>query len=128
VDLNALSSTIIGAAIEVHKVVGPGLLESAYEECLCHELTLLKIAFERQKPLPIIYKNCKLDCGYRLDIVVDSAIIVELKSCARVEPIHKAQLLTYLKLSGIPLGLLLNFNVPVMRDGIVRIINGKKRE
>jgi GxxExxY protein len=122
-DLNELSSTIIGAAIEVHKFAGPGLLESAYEECLCHELTLREIAFERQKPLPIVYKDCKLDCGYRMDIVVDNAVIVELKACDQVEPIHKAQLLTYLKLSGIALGLLLNFNMSTMRDGIVRIVN-----
>jgi GxxExxY protein len=125
-DLNELSSVIIGAAIEVHKVVGAGLLESAYEECLCHELTLREVTFERQKPLPIIYKDRKLDCGYRLDIVIDDAIIVELKSCHQVEPIHKAQLLTYLKLSGLTLGLLLNFNMPITRDGIVRIVNGMK--
>jgi len=125
-NLNALSSTIIGAAIEVHKVIGPGLLESAYEECLCHELSLRKISFERQKPLPIVYKDCKLDCGYRLDIVVDNAIIVELKSCERIDPVHKAQILTYLKMSRLTLGLLLNFNVTVMKEGIVRIVNGMK--
>jgi GxxExxY protein len=118
VDLIELSSEIIGAAIEVHKVVGPGLLESAYEECLCHELALRKIIFERQKPLPIVYKD------RRLDIVVDDAIIVELKSCEQVAPIHRAQLLTYLKLSGLTLGLILNFNATLMRDGIVRIANG----
>lgn len=127
-DINKLSSIIIGAAIEVHKVIGPGLLESAYEECLCRELSLRKISFERQKPLPIVYKDCKLDCGYRFDIVVDNAIIVELKSCNQIEPIHKAQLLTYLKLSGLTLGLLLNFNMTVMRDGIVRIVNGIKEQ
>jgi len=125
-NLNALSSTIIGAAIEVHKVIGPGLLESAYEECLCHELSLRKISFERQKPLPIVYKDCKLDCGYRLDIFVDNAIIVELKSCERIDPVHKAQILTYLKMSRLTLGLLLNFNVTVMKEGIVRIVNGMK--
>ncbi|MEJ2697355.1 MAG: GxxExxY protein [Candidatus Sulfobium sp.] len=122
-DLNELSSSIIGAAIEVHKFVGPGLLESAYEECLCHELTRRKIAFERQKALPIVYKDCRLDCGYRVDVVVNNAVIVELKACEQVEPIHKAQLLTYLRLSGIALGLLLNFNMPVMKDGIIRIVN-----
>lgn len=125
-DLNKLSSTIIGAAIEVHKIIGPGLLESAYEECLCHELSLRKISFERQKPLPVVYKECKLDCGYRFDIIVENAIIVELKSCDQIKPVHKAQLLTYLKLSGLTLGLLLNFNMTVMRDGIVRIVNGIK--
>jgi len=121
--LNQLSSKIIGAAIEVHKALGPGLLESAYEECLCHELELRGINFERQKPLPIKYKDVRLDCGYRLDILVDNQIVLELKSCEQIEPIHKAQLLTYLRLADLTLGLLLNFNVPVMKDGIVRIVN-----
>ena len=121
--INELSSKIIGAAIEVHKALGPGLLESTYEECLCHELNLRGLSFERQKPLSVTYKEKKLDCGYRLDVVVENAIILELKSCEKIEPIHKAQLLTYLKLSSLKLGLLLNFNVPVMRDGIVRIAN-----
>ena len=123
---NELSSKIIGAAIEVHKALGPGLLESAYEACLCHELSLKRFSFERQKLLPIEYKGKQLDCGYRLDVVVEEAIIVELKSCERIEPIHKAQLLTYLKLSGLHLGLLLNFNTLVMRDGIVRVANELK--
>ncbi|MEA3435261.1 MAG: GxxExxY protein [Thermodesulfobacteriota bacterium] len=122
-DINKLSRKIIGAAIEVHKALGPGLLESAYEECLCQELSLQHVSYKRQKPLPLTYKGKLLDCGYRLDIVVENAIIIELKSCERIEPIHKAQLLTYLKLSGLSLGLLLNFNVPVMRDGVVRIVN-----
>ena len=122
-DINELSSKIIGAAIEVHKALGPGLLESAYEECLCHEFGLRGLSNERQKPLPVIYKGIELDCGYRLDIVVENTIILELKSCEKIEPIHKAQLLTYLRLSGLHLGLILNFNVPVMRDGIVRIVN-----
>ena len=125
-DINNLSSTIIGAAIEVHKTLGPGLLESAYEECLCHELSLRGVSFERQKTLSVEYKGKKLDCGYRLDIIVENTIILELKSCEKIEPIHKAQLLTYLKLSGLHLGLLLNFNVPVMRDGIIRIVNELK--
>jgi GxxExxY protein len=125
-DINNLSSTIIGAAIEVHKALGPGLLESAYEECLCHELSLRGVSFERQKPLPVEYKGAKLDCGYRLDVIVENTIILELKSCEKIEPIHKAQLLTYLKLSGLHLGLLLNVNVPVMRDGIIRIVNELK--
>ena len=125
-EINQLSSKIIGAAIEVHKVLGPGLLESAYEECLSYELDLRYLSLERQKPLAIIYKGKKLDCGYRLDLVVEKAIILELKSCEKIEEIHKAQLLTYLKLSGLKLGLLLNFNVPVMRDGIVRIVNNLK--
>ena len=122
-DINELSSKIIGAAIEVHKALGPGLLESAYEECLCYEFGLRDFSFERQRPLPVVYKGIKLDCGYRLDVVVEKTIILELKSCEKIEPIHKAQLLTYLKLSGLKLGLLLNFNVALMRDGIVRIVN-----
>jgi len=122
-EINQLSSKIIGAAIEVHKGLGPGLLESAYQKCLCHELKLRGLSFDNQRPLPIVFKGEKLDCGYRLDVVVDNAIILELKSCEKIEPIHKAQLLTYLKLSGLKLGLVLNFNVPVMRDGIVRIAN-----
>jgi len=127
-DINELSSKIIGAAIEVHKKLGPGLLESVYEECICYELSLRGISFERQKPLPVVYKGKKLDCGYRLDIVVENAIILELKSCEKIEPIHRAQLLTYLKLSDLNLGLLLNFNTPVMRDGIVRIVNKLNEE
>ncbi len=122
-DINKLSSRIIGAAIEVHKALGPGLLESAYEECICHELSIGGLSLERQKPLAVQYKGINLDCGYRLDVVVEDAIILELKSCEKIEPIHKAQLLTYLKLSGIKLGLLLNFNVSLMREGIVRIVN-----
>ena len=122
-DINELSSIIIGAAIEVHKALGPGLLESAYEECLSHEFSFRNFSFERQKSLPLIYKGKKLDGGYRLDLVVENAIILELKSCEKIEPIHKAQLLTYLKLSGLHLGLILNFNTTVMRDGIVRIVN-----
>ena len=124
--INELSGIVIGAAIEVHKVLGPGLLESAYETCLCHELQLRNIIFERQKPLPVIYKGDNLDCGYRLDVVVQGILVLEVKAYDRIEPIHQAQLLTYLKLSGLSLGLLLNFNVPVMRDGIVRVANELK--
>ena len=118
-----LSNLIIGAAIEVHRILGPGLLESAYEQCLCHELTLKDISFERQKPLPVTYKGISLDCGYRLDILVEKLVIVELKTVEHIGPIHEAQLLTYLKLSELWLGLLVNFNVPVLRDGIRRIVN-----
>ena len=118
-----LSNLVIGAAIEVHRHLGPGLLESAYEECLCHELALNKISFERQKSLPVIYKGVHLDCGYRLDILVEKLIIVELKTVEHIEPIHEAQLLTYLKLSGLWLGLLINFNVPILKQGIRRIVN-----
>ena len=122
-DINKLSSKVIGAAIEVHKHLGPGLLESAYEECLCHELGLRDTSLERQKALPIIYKGKELDCGYRLDVVVDKQLIVELKSIEKIMPIHKAQLLTYLKLSDVRLGLILNFNVTMMKEGIVRVVN-----
>ena len=123
-NINTLSSKVIGAAIEVHKTLGPGLLENVYEECLCHELDLRDVLFERQKHLPLEYKGKKLDCGYRMDIVVENTIVLELKSCEKIELIHQAQLLTYLKLSGIQLGLILNFNKEVMRDGIMRIVNG----
>jgi len=122
-DINDLTGEVIGAAIEVHKILGPGLLESAYEECLCRELELRKIPHERQKELPIEYKGLRLDCGYHLDILVANRLILELKACESLEPIHKAQLLTYLKLTGIKLGLLINFNVPVLKQGIKRIAN-----
>ena len=120
-DTSKLTGDVIGAAIEVHKILGPGLLESAYEECLCHELGLRAIRFERQKELPIEYKGITLDCGYRLDVVVENKLILELKAVDALEPIHEAQLLTYLKLTGIPLGLLINFNVPVLKEGIRRL-------
>jgi GxxExxY protein len=118
-----ITEQVIGGCIEIHKQLGPGLLESAYEECLCYELSNLGIGFERQKPLPVKYKNVLLDCGYRLDLVVDNRIIVELKTVESLLPIHEAQLLTYLKLSGLTLGLLINFNVPVLKNGIKRIAN-----
>ncbi len=119
-----LSKEIIGAAIEVHRVLGPGLLESAYEECLCHELSLRGIGYKRQVPLPMEYKGLKLDCGYRLDLVVEDLVIVELKAVSRIDPIHEAQLLTYLRLRNTWLGMILNFNVAVLKDGIKRIVNG----
>ncbi len=122
-EINDLTGEVIGAAIEVHKALGPGLLESTYEECLCIELGLRKIPFERQKELPIEYKGVNLDHAYRLDIVVPNELIVELKACESLEPIHDAQLLTYLKLSGIKIGLLINFNVPVLKEGIKRLAN-----
>ena len=122
-DINKLSKEIIGCAIEVHRSLGPGLLDSAYEECLCHEFKLHEINFIRQKPLPVVYKNKKLDCGYKLDVVVENKIILELKACKQIEAIHKAQLLTYLKLSGFSLGLLLNFNTSVLNRGIMRVVN-----
>ena len=118
-----LSKEIIGAAIEVHRHLGRGLLESAYEECLSKELAIRDIVFERQKPLAVVYKGITLDCGYKLDIVVEDKVILELKSVNKIESIHEAQLLTYLKLSGLKLGILINFNVPILKEGIKRIVN-----
>jgi GxxExxY protein len=117
-----LTHRIIGAAIEVHRQLGPGLLESAYEECLCRELQLRHIKFDRQKPIPIVYKDVKLQCVYRIDILVEGSIVLELKSIEQLSPIHEAVVLTYLKLSGNTLGLLINFHVPVLKDGIRRYI------
>lgn len=113
---------IIGAAIEVHRELGPGLLESAYETCLAHELAERGFRVERQVPLPVRYKGVALDCGYRLDLVVDGEVIVELKAVKAFEPIHTAQLLTYLRLAGLRVGLLLNFNVAVLKQGIRRVV------
>lgn len=116
-----LTAQIIGAAIEVHRVLGPGLLESAYEECLCHDLGLRNLSFRRQVPLPVIYKGVNLDCGYRLDLIVEDSVILELKCVDRLLPIHDAQLITYLKLTGKTVGLLINFYVDVLtRGGIIR--------
>ncbi len=109
--------------IEINRALGPGLLESAYEECLCHELSLVGLRFDRQKPLPVVYKDVRLDCGYRLDVVVENQIILELKTVESFLPVHEAQLLTYLKLTGLTLGLLINFNVPVLTRGLKRIVN-----
>ena len=121
---SALTGTIIGAAIEVHRALGPGLLESAYEECLAVELADRGLRVERQAVLPVTYKGRALDAGYRIDLLVNNEVIVELKSVQKLEPIHDAQLLTYLKLAGIRHGLLLNFNVAVLKDGIRRMVNG----
>ncbi len=122
VDINKLTGKVIGAGIEVHKILGPGLLESAYETCLCVELDRQKIIYERQKDLPIEYKGIKLNCGYRLDLMFPDGLIVELKACEMLLPIHQAQLLTYMKLTGIKTGLLINFNVPILKDGIKRMV------
>ena len=127
-NLNVLTQSVIGACIEIHRQLGPGLLESAYEECLCHELTLRGIHFSRQHPLPVVYKGIRLECGYRLDVLVENRLILELKASEAILPVHEAQLLTYLKLSGLPLGLLLNFNVPVFKQGIKRIANRLQEE
>ena len=126
VNLNELTSQVIGACIEVHRELGPGLLESAYEECLCYELARRGIQFTRQQPLPVVYKGVRLDCGYQLDVLVENSLILELKSIDKLHPIHDAQLLTYLKLANLSLGLLFNFNVQVLRQGIRRIVNNYK--
>ena len=120
--INRLTEKIIGAAIEVHKLLGPGLLESAYEQCLAHELSLADIRFERQVAVPVTYKSVPLDCGYRVDFIVEKTVVVELKAVEDLQPIHQAQLLTYLKLGGWPIGLLINFNVPVLKKGIKRMV------
>jgi GxxExxY protein len=116
------TSLIIGAAIEVHRILGPGLLESAYEECLCHELHLREINFRRQIELPVEYKGVKLDCGYRVDLIVQEEVVVELKCVERVLPVHEAQLLTYMRLTGKRVGLLINFNVPLLTKGLTRMV------
>ncbi|WP_295585639.1 GxxExxY protein [uncultured Lamprocystis sp.] len=121
---NVLASVVVDAAIEVHRILGPGLLESAYEAALAYELGLRGITVERQVLLPVHYKGEYLDAGFRLDLVVGKLLIVELKAVQHIEPIHEAQLLTYLRLSGRWLGLLLNFNVPLMKNGIRRMVNG----
>ena len=118
-----ITEKIIGAAIEVHRALGPGLLESAYETCLCRELDLIGISFTRQVQLPVEYKGEQLECGYRLDLVVEDQVVVEIKAVDALLPIHEAQLLTYLRLSGHPIGLLINFNVPVLRSGLRRLVH-----
>lgn len=118
-----LTEKIIGAAVEVHKILGPGLLESVYEECLCYELRKLKLSFERQKQLPVIYKGMRFQCGYKMDVVVCNKVILELKCVDVILPIHEAQLLTYLKLSHTQIGLLLNFKTPFLKQGLKRMIN-----
>ena len=119
-EINKLTEIIIGASIEVHKALGPGLLESAYEECLCHEFRLKSLRYDRQSRLPLTYKGIQLDCGYIIDLFVEERVIVELKTIDKLSPIHDAQLLTYMKLANISVGLLINFNVPVLRNGIRR--------
>jgi GxxExxY protein len=118
--MNELTEVVIGAAIEVHRVLGPGLMESAYLACLCRELEMRGIPFRREVPLPVRYKGEEIECGYRLDLLVDDRLVVELKAVASIEAVHEAQLLTYLKLGGWNVGLLINFNVPVLKDGIRR--------
>ena len=122
--VNEITEAIIGAAIEVHRALGPGLLESAYMQCLCHELHLQGLPFVCEQPLPVIYKGLRLDCGYRVDLIVANAVVVEIKAVDRLAPVHEAQLLTYLRIGGWKVGLLINFNVPLLRDGICRRVLG----
>jgi GxxExxY protein len=121
--INEITSRIIGASIEVHRTLGPGLLESVYLVCLVYELRKVGLALETQKGLPVVYKDVKLDTGFRVDLIVASAVVVEVKSVAELAPIHRAQMLTYLKLTGCKAGLLINFNVPVLKQGLTRVLN-----
>jgi GxxExxY protein len=123
-ELNKITEAIIGAAIEVHRHLGPGLLESSYQECLCRELALRKMPFVRQRPLPVEYKGFRLDCGYCLDLLVADAVVVEIKAVESILPVHEAQLLTYLRLGGWKVGLLINFNVQVLKHGVRRRVLG----
>ena len=122
--LNRITETIIGAAIQVHKALGPGLLESACEACLAYELVKRGLRVDQQRPLPLVYEQVKLECGYRIDLLVEGLVVVEVKSVEALAPIHDAQVLTYLKLSGCRIALLRNFNVPMLKDGIRRFVNG----
>ena len=120
--INRVTEAIIGAAIEVHRTLGPGLLESAYCECLCRELSVRGVPFQREKPLPLEYKGVRLECGYRLDLLVANSVVVEVKAIETIAPVHEAQLLTYLRLGGWRIGLLINFNVAILKQGIRRKI------
>ena len=120
---NEISDKIIGCAIQVHRELGPGLLESSYEECLYFELIQSNLLVEKQKPLPLVYKDVKLECGYRLDLMVEKKVVVEIKAVEVLNDLHMAQILTYLKLTKCKLGLLMNFNVPLMKSGIKRVVN-----
>jgi GxxExxY protein len=121
--LDRITESIIGAAIEVHRALGPGLLESAYEACLAFELIERGLKVEQQKALPVVYREVRLDCGYRLDLLVEGAVIVEVKAVDHLAPVHQAQLLSYLKLSGCRVGLLINFKVKILKDGLRRVVN-----
>ncbi len=121
--LSDITDTILGSAISVHRELGPGLLESAYEACLVHEMEEKGLQVERQKSLPVIYKGVNIDCGYRLDLVVENKIVLELKTVEKILPIHQAQILSYLKLSGHSLGFLINFHVDILKNGIKRVVN-----
>ncbi|HSJ41406.1 MAG TPA: GxxExxY protein, partial [Xanthobacteraceae bacterium] len=121
-ELEALTDRVIGCAIEVHRCLGPGLLESAYAQCLAHELTHAGVAFEREKAVGIAYKGMEIDCGFRLDMLVEACLIIEFKAVDRLQSIHRAQLLTYMKMTRVRVGLLINFNCRVLRDGLVRLV------
>ena len=125
-EMNRITDIIIRAAIAVHRELGPGLLESAYEACLVYELMQHGLSVERQKSVPVTYRGVKIDCGYRIDLLVEDKVVVELKAVERLEPIHEAQLLSYLKLSGYQIGLLINFNVRMLKQGIKRLVNNFK--
>jgi len=124
--INSITESIISAAIAVHRELGPGLLESAYEACLVYELIQHGLSVERRKSVPVTYRGVKIDCGYRIDLLVEDKVVVELKAVERLEPIHEAQLLSYLKLSGYQIGLLINFNVRMLKQGIRRLVNNFK--
>ena len=121
-EFDIFSKEIIGSAIEVHRLLGPGLLESAYEECMAFELINKGLSIERQKPVPIVYKQIRLNCGYRLDLLVERSVIVELKSIEAIAPVHEAQMLTYMRFSNVKTGLLINFNVTVLKNGLKRYV------
>jgi GxxExxY protein len=123
--LNKITESIIGAAIQVHRTLGPGLLESAYVACLAFELGKRGLKVEQQKPVPLVYEQVKLECGYRMDVLVEQSVVVEVKSVEALAPIHEAQVMSYLRLSGCKLALLINFNVVVLKDGIRRFVNGR---
>ena len=121
--LNKITETIIGAAIDVHRALGPGLLESAYEACMVYDLIQVGMKVEQQKPLPVVYRGVKLECGYRLDLMIENEVVVEIKSIDKLLPIHKAQLMSYLKLADCKVGLLINVNVEILKSGIQRVVN-----
>ncbi len=121
--LNRITETIVGVAINIHRTLGPGLLESAYEACMVYDIVQAGLKVEQQKPLPVVYRGVRLECSYRLDLMIENEVIVEIKSIEKLLPIHRAQLMSYLKLSGCKVGLLINFNVEVLKNGIQRVVN-----
>lgn len=121
-EINEITKEVIGAAVEVHKQLGPGMLESAYEECLCYELENRGFSIQRQKPVPIVYKDIKLECGYRIDVLVDDTLVLELKSIDAIAPVHVAQILTYMRFANKKIDLLINFNVTVLKNGLRRYV------